>query len=184
MPGFRSTPKLPEFKLFDELTARDFITTPIWIDCHLSDFEQPWYDELDDEAFRPWTGQFPVPDELACLVSTNFTTSNDILLEGFIEHGFDERADADFPSFRPRAFLDEKDRIDFWHGNVYQFGAEQLNADMQKLQMRCNAELDAILPVHFSAKAGLLQNEISGSIKGFGAYSARNAVSFYSKSLK
>jgi hypothetical protein len=46
----------PELKQFGDLTVDDFARCPAWISCHVQDYDEPWYDETDEETFRPWTG--------------------------------------------------------------------------------------------------------------------------------
>ena len=49
----------PELKQFGDLTRKDFERCPVWIGCHTADYDEPWYDDTDEETFRPWTGALP-----------------------------------------------------------------------------------------------------------------------------
>ncbi len=55
--GVVSTPSL---KQFIELTRDDFDRSPIWVGCHTADYDESWYEETDEETFRPWSGRLPV----------------------------------------------------------------------------------------------------------------------------
>jgi hypothetical protein len=46
----------PELRQFGSLTAEDFERIPVWLACHVADYDEPWYDETDEETFRPWSG--------------------------------------------------------------------------------------------------------------------------------
>ena len=50
-----SKPK-PELKQFADLTPTDFERHPVWIACHAEDYAEPWFNETDEETFRPWMG--------------------------------------------------------------------------------------------------------------------------------
>jgi hypothetical protein len=50
----------PELKQFNDLTPADFQRHPVWIACHTEDFAEPWFNETDEETFRPWIGALPV----------------------------------------------------------------------------------------------------------------------------
>jgi hypothetical protein len=49
----------PLLKQFGDLTEQDFAGHPVWLNCHVADYEEPWYDETDEETFRPWSGGLP-----------------------------------------------------------------------------------------------------------------------------
>lgn len=46
----------PELKQFGDLTHEDFDRHPVWIGCHVADYDELWYEDTDEETFRPWTG--------------------------------------------------------------------------------------------------------------------------------
>jgi hypothetical protein len=35
-------------KQFAALTIEDFAQYPVWIACHVADYDEPWYDDTDD----------------------------------------------------------------------------------------------------------------------------------------
>ena len=49
----------PELKQFGDLTPEDFERHPVWIGCHTADYDEPWYENTDEQTFRPWTGVLP-----------------------------------------------------------------------------------------------------------------------------
>ena len=42
----------PGLKQFGELVPADFERHPVWIGCHVADYEEPWYEETDEETFE------------------------------------------------------------------------------------------------------------------------------------
>ena len=51
---------MPELRQFGDLSPADFDRHPVWVNCHGADDGEPWYEETDEETFRPWTGALPV----------------------------------------------------------------------------------------------------------------------------
>lgn len=49
----------PDLKQFGDLTPEDFDSHGVWIGCHSADYDEPWYEDTDEETFRPWTGDLP-----------------------------------------------------------------------------------------------------------------------------
>jgi hypothetical protein len=47
----------PILKQFAALTIEDFAQCPVWIACHVADYDEPWYDDTDEETFRPYGGE-------------------------------------------------------------------------------------------------------------------------------
>jgi hypothetical protein len=55
---------LPELKQIADLLFSDFERHPVWIGVHNVDAGQPWYDDCDEETYRPWTAALPVAAEI------------------------------------------------------------------------------------------------------------------------
>lgn len=49
----------PELREFGELGPEDFERHPVWILCHPADYDEPWYEDTDEETFRPWMEDLP-----------------------------------------------------------------------------------------------------------------------------
>jgi len=43
-----------------DLVAANFEAHPVWVSCHVVDYDEPWYDDTDEETFRPWLGALPL----------------------------------------------------------------------------------------------------------------------------
>ena len=75
----------PNLKQFGDLTPADFVEHPVWASVHTLDYDEPWYDETDEETFRPWIGELPVsPEDGMFLVRAKLTLADGRVLDGFI----------------------------------------------------------------------------------------------------
>jgi hypothetical protein len=80
----------PELKQFGDLTAADFERHPVWIGCHTADYEEPWYEQTDEETFRPRTGDLPAdPSEGMLLVRATIQLRDGTTLPGFVTPAFE-----------------------------------------------------------------------------------------------
>ncbi|MBN9663651.1 MAG: tetratricopeptide repeat protein [Acidobacteria bacterium] len=53
-----------------ELSVEDFQNHPLWLAVHGRDQSEEWYEQCDEETFRPWDGMFPAaPQSGAFLVA-------------------------------------------------------------------------------------------------------------------
>jgi hypothetical protein len=81
----------PELKQFGDLVEADFVQHPVWIGCHTADYDEPWYDETDEETFRPWIGSgSPGPSEGMLLVRATIELSDGTAFPGFVTPAFEE----------------------------------------------------------------------------------------------
>lgn len=154
--------KKPLLRQFGDLTANDFVSHPVWIACHSADYDEPWFEETDEETFRPWIGALPVaPEEGMLLVRSRMTLADGRSFPGFItpQH-------ADEPlhlgAIQPQLFLPSGARTDFWDGMF------KRTDDRRRLVY---AELgdspNAIFPIQFCAADDLATGHVSGEIPGF-----------------
>jgi hypothetical protein len=49
----------PELKQFGDFDIEDLERHPVWIGCHTADYGKPWYEDTDEETFRPYRGKLP-----------------------------------------------------------------------------------------------------------------------------
>jgi len=49
----------PRMRQEYDLTPADFNRCPVWVSVHNHDSDEPWYDQADENTFRPWTGALP-----------------------------------------------------------------------------------------------------------------------------
>src|SRR5215475_9468923 len=77
----------PELKQEGDLTQADFERFPVWIGVHNYDSdEEPWYEESDEETYRPWTGPLPFAEEKGiALVATTFQFADGSIYAGYCQ---------------------------------------------------------------------------------------------------
>ena len=67
-----------------QLTAADFVRYPVWIGVHNYDSDEAWYDEADEETYRPWTGALPFAEKRGIvLVRATFELADGSTLPGY-----------------------------------------------------------------------------------------------------
>ena len=101
-----------ELKQFGELNAEDFQRHPVWIGCRTADYGKPWYEDTDEETFRPFTGALPVDqNEGMLLVRVVIELKDGSRYPGFIAPG------SGLGAQQPQIFVDDR-RFGFWGGMV------------------------------------------------------------------
>ena len=163
----------PELKQFGELEAEDFERHPVWIGCHTADYGKPWYEDTDEETFRPYTGNLPAdPAEGMLLVRAVIELHDGSRYPGFVTpaaEGWDKRPDGS-PMFKhdhilgtqqPHIFVRDR-QFGLWGGRVGI--ASQIQ---QELYAALGEAPDAIFPLRFNADAGLTTAICKGQIEGF-----------------
>lgn len=152
----------PLIKQFGELGPNDFKQHPVWASCHSFDYGQPWYDDTDEESFRPWTGELPIgPEEGMLLVSATFQMADGRSAKGFMtpQHIEDE---ADLGTTQPHMFLTSGEVASFWDG------IKQQPANVRSRLYQClGSDPKRIFPISFAADEGLATGRVSGVIPGF-----------------
>lgn len=155
-------PNRPNLKQFGQLMPDDLVTHPVWVSCHSVDDDEPWYDETDEETFRPWLSEFPVAADEMYLVACEF-----MMADGFRHQGFAT------PSFQPgdmgliqlQIFSPSGRSHPFWLGMFpRQEEIDSFYTDFAK-------GASSVFPLTFSALPGLTTAFCSGTIQGFMANS-------------
>ena len=146
----------PELKQFGELDPEDFQRQAVWIGCHTADYDEPWYEDTDEETFRPYTGKLPAdPSEGMLLVRAVIELNDGSQYLGFVTPG------VGLGTQQPQIFVDDR-RFGFWGGmaGVSEQAQQELYSALRKRP-------DAILPLRFRADSGLTTDEIEGQVEGF-----------------
>ena len=92
----------PILKQFGDLTPADFKQYPIWVSVHSLGYGEEWYDETDEETFRPWLGERPVGAQEMFLVSARFTFADGTEYDGFVTPAISYRARSAPPTPSPQ----------------------------------------------------------------------------------
>jgi hypothetical protein len=149
----------PELKRFGDLTLADFERHAVWIGCHTADYDEPWYDETDEETFRPRTGALPAdPGEGMLLVRATAVLSDGTRVPAFLTPAFEE---GDLGTLQPQLFVAGR-IFSFWGGmfGVPREAREQLYAALQRPP-------DAIFPIEVAADAGVCGGVARAQVHGF-----------------
>ena len=157
----------PELKQFGDLTPDDFDRHPVWIACHGEDEGEPWYEDTNEETFRPWQGPLPVdPSEGMLLVRAKLQLQDGSVYAGIVTPASN---DGDLGAIQPQMFVGDAS-FGFW-GGMFGVRSEQKEAFYAAI----GKAPDAIFPIGFAADPGLAIGAVSGSVDGF-YRRARNGI--------
>lgn len=146
----------PLLRQFGDLSSSDLQTHPVWVGCHVMDYDEPWYEDTDEETFRPWNGALPVdPADGMFLVLADAALSDGTRLPAFLTPTV--RAD-DLGTMQPHVFVDDRP-FGFWGGIV---GIPEV--DRQRLLKTLGKGHGNVFPIRFLARSGLTNGERSAVV--------------------
>ena len=152
----------PLLKQFGDLRPSDFEQHPVWVSCHVIDYDEPWYDQTDEETFRAWTGHLPVdPSETMFLVRATLTATDGTRYSGFVtpQHA---GGPADLATMQPQLFSESGKLIGFWCGMF-----EPDARTKAQIYSELNTDAKRLFPIRFAADAKLANGQVAGEIPGF-----------------
>lgn len=155
----------PILKQFRDFKPNDFDNYPVWVQCHLIDYDEKWYDDTDEETFGPWIDNIPVsPDFAMFLIKADLKLSDGERYSGFITPCMDSdyQNENSLGLIQPQIFTKIGERIGFWTG---MFPNE--NSEIDRFYKLMDKTQDQIFPIEFKAKDGLSNGVTSGKINGF-----------------
>jgi hypothetical protein len=149
----------PELKQFGDLTRDDFVRHPVWIGCHSADHDEPWYEDTDEETFRPWTGELPADASAGMLlVMATLELRDGSRHVGFVTPDPDEGG---LGTIQPQIFAGHQ-RFGFWGGRRG-IPAEQ----RQDLYFALQKTPAKIFPLRYSVDPALVTRTVTGQVDGF-----------------
>ncbi|MGS0765193.1 hypothetical protein [Syntrophomonas curvata] len=157
----------PIIKQFGELTLHDFYEYPVWVQCHVMDYEEPWYDETDEETFRPWLGELPVSPSLAIfLVKSKFILADGTKYDGFITPGEPGKSNnvGGLGYIQPYVFVNNKKKIGFWFGIL---SDNYVKEEKKLIYSLIGKKPEDIFPILFEADKKLAGGVVKGTVPGF-----------------
>ena len=162
----------PELVQFGSLTPAHFDRHPVWIACHIADYEESWYDDTDEETFRPWTGPLPVDaSEGMTLARADFTLADGTRLGGFLTPAVEGDPSGPLGIMQPQLFLPDGTLGGFWEG---MFGRDpSVHAAFYQTLGKSPAE---VFPVTCSVQPGLATGIITAVLEGFYTTGKKSAV--------
>jgi len=156
---------IPILKQFGDLTSKDFDEYPIWVQCHIIDYDEKWYDDTDEETFRPWIDKTPVSPGFAMfLIRSELTLSDGGLYSGFITPCLEAeyKNENDLGLIQPQIFTKTGKRIGFWTG---MFPLKR--SEIDEFYTLMNVKPEEIFPIDFKINDSLSKGITSGRINGF-----------------
>lgn len=152
----------PILKQFGDLRLADFTKHPVWASVHSFDNDEPWFDDCDDETFRPWKKSLPVaPSQGMFLISANFELADGTTLQGFVTPQEDTE-EIDLGIIQPQVFLPSGQSCGFWDGMF-----KRPNELIQAFYDELGKNPKSIFPIQFTADKGLASGIVNGKISGF-----------------
>jgi|GEM_PF-1284896 hypothetical protein len=161
----------PLLKQFGNLKLSDFAEHPVWVNVHVIDYGKDWYDETDEETFRPWYGNLPAdPSETMFLVRAKLTLADGSEYDGFItpQH---ESEESDLGAIQPYLFAKSGELISFWFG-MFQPSKKDINGLYEQLSKNANQ----VFPIQFEAEGGIATGIVKGVIPGLCRRGKNNEV--------
>ncbi len=145
-------------KQFTELNPSDFESHPVWVGCHIVDYDEPWYDETDEETFRPWTEPLPVDPSISLLL----VRAKVFLRDGTEYPGFVTPAARGYMGeSQPRVFVGGR-LFSFWGGR---FGVTE--EVRRAFHTAVGKSSGTVFPVRVTAEPGLVQGGYAIEVQGF-----------------
>jgi hypothetical protein len=153
--------QMPLLKQAHDLTPDDFARYPVWVQCHLVDYDELWYEEADEATFRPWTSTKPVdPQEVTFLIRATMTLANRSTLNGFLTPQSAEEP-LNLSSMQPVVFSATGEQFAFWDGAFKRPEEERV-----RFYAALGVGPKEIFPIFFSADPGLSIGRVAGTIPG------------------
>ena len=151
-------PDRPNLKQFGQLVPVDLLTHPVWVSCHSVDHDEPWYDDTDEETFRPWLNEIPVAADEMYLVACEFAMADGSRHQGFATPALEPD---DLGLIQPQIFSPSGKRHAFWLGMFRR--QEEITGFYTEFAKRPSS----VFPVRFGALPRLTTAFCSGVIQGF-----------------
>jgi hypothetical protein len=149
----------PELKQFGDLRPADFEKHPVWIGCHTADYDEAWYDETDEETFRPRGGALPAdPSEGMLLVRAVAILHDGTRLPGFLTPALEE---GDLGTLQPQVFIGDR-MFSFWGG---MFGVPE--EVRREFYAALGKPPDAVFPVRLTAEPAECGGVTRAVVQGF-----------------
>jgi len=151
----------PLLKQAYDLTLDDFARYPVWVQCHLIDYDEPWYEETDEATFRPWTGAKPVDSQEATfLIRAIMTLANGSMLKGFVTPQSAERP-LDIGTMQPTVLSQSGEQLALWDG-----ACKRPEEERVRFYAGLGVEAKEVFPMRFSGEPGLAAGRVAGVILG------------------
>ncbi|BBO86152.1 hypothetical protein DSCO28_67180 [Desulfosarcina ovata subsp. sediminis] len=129
------------------------------------DYDEPWYEDTDEETFRPWYKDLPAdPSETMFLVKATLTLADGTKMSGFVtpQSPNDSSGKPHLGLIQPQLFLPEGRRVGFWFGIL-----EPPKEEISSFYAALGKDKQDVFPIAFEANDGLAKGITDGSVPGF-----------------
>ena len=170
----------PELKQLADLSPRDFARYPVWLGVHNYDSDEEWYDESDEETFRPWTKLLPFNEARGfALLPASFNLADGSVFQGFFRSTREDRdapPGSDQPSWSslhggsPRSILLLQSPEIFVGDRAldFQLRVPRLRHEaISTFYFALRKAPGEVFPVTFTANGNLASGAVDGTIDGF-----------------
>ena len=163
----------------DDLAPADFERHPVWIGVHNYDSDEPWYEQSDEQTFRPWTEPLPFAEVRGiALVAATFELADGSIYSGYCQA---VREDWDLPRPPARswsamhggtklsllALLNPTIFFDRRPFNFHLGIPERRKNRIRQFYAAVGKKLADVFPLRFAANNGLATGIASGKLEGF-----------------
>jgi hypothetical protein len=163
---------MPRFIDSTEFKISHFRKHRALVDSHVSDCNEPWYDEVFETSYRI-PDKLPLTESLTILAYTKYTPSCGKAFDGYSILCKYATKNCPHLMYHP-AFWQGGGFHHFWHGRVDQFGMNDVDKARAALSKVCAENLHALFPIVASIEKSIVGREIVFDIEGFGFYSDKN----------
>jgi hypothetical protein len=150
---------MPELVQFSELRSHHFERHPVWVGCHTVDYDEPWYEDTNEETFRPCVdATVKVSRNAILLVRADARLADGTLLDAFLTPTVDE----DIKANQPHIISADSAPRPFWYGRMRP-------SDQQRslFYVSLNRGAAQVFPIVFSPRAGLTPAWRAIAVHGF-----------------
>ncbi len=163
----------PILRQIADLCPRDFEQHPIWVSCHIVDYDEPWYDETDEETFRPWDKEIPVNPTETFLVKATISLADGTEIPGFVtpQSPTESGGKPYLGTLQPRMFLPDGNIAIFWYGIV-----SPTDEEIRQFYTVLSKNQQEVFPAKFKAVGNLATGITAGVIPGFCTMGANESI--------
>lgn len=129
----------------------------MWIGCHIADYDEPWYDETDEETFRPHTGALPADADGILLVRATAVLADGTTLSGFLTPA----EESDPAVMQPHVFVEDT-AFGFWGGII---GIPE--SERSRFYAALGKPSATVFPIRVSADEGLAEGVTTMTVAGW-----------------
>ena len=178
---------LPKLTQQFDLTPEDFTRHAVWISVHNYDSDEAWYDDADEETFRPWMGVLPFGEHRGmALAKAIFKLADGTVHPGYFTTESSQWDNARLSGTRrrppPADILHRQCPTIFVNNGAFDFQLREphlRDAAISNFFSAIGKKPGEVFPVRFATDGELTIGPSSGTIESFYKYDeVRSALEF------